>query len=220
MAEDSLKARFAALHAQREREWPEAQLRKNIEQREALVGRYDPSTHVQKGDTVAPFDLIGEDGGTLSRDTLIQGGPAILVFYRFGGCPACNIALPYYDNALLPALSRAHIPLVAVSPQQPVDPELRARHGLGLILASDPGNALGRRLGITFEPDEKPVVTPGESWIGSITGTGTWELPQPTVLILGRDAKVRFISVSPDWLQRPEPDEILAALPELRAVAA
>ena len=42
----------------------------------------------------------------------------------------------------------------------------------------------------------------------------SWALPQPTVLILESDASVRFVGVSPDWLDRPEADVILAALPE------
>jgi len=217
---DTLKTAYAALQAERDRDWAPEQLRANAATRAALVGKYDPRNHAQVGELVDDFTLIAEDGTAIRRDDLIAHGPAVLIFYRFGGCPACNIALPRYDRALFPALSRAGIPLIAVSPQAPVDPDLRARHGLKLGLAADPGNTLGDWLGITFEPDDKPAVTPGQSWIGSITGTGTWILPQPTVLILDRDAHVRFIAVSPDWMDRPEPEAILAQLPEATIAAA
>ncbi|AOH85221.1 alkyl hydroperoxide reductase [Sphingomonas panacis] len=217
---DTLKAAYAALQAEREHDWAPEQLRANAATRAALVRKYDPRNHAQAGELVDDFTLTAEDGTAIRRDDLIARGPAVLIFYRFGGCPACNIALPRYDRALFPALSRAGIPLIAVSPQAPVDPELRARHGLKLTLACDPDNALGDWLGITFEPEDKPAVAAGQSWIGSITGTGTWVLPQPTILIIGRDAQVRFIAVSPDWMERPEPEAILAELPEATIAAA
>lgn len=220
MADESLKAQFAALHAQRERDWAPEQLKKNVETRAALVRKYDSSAHAQPGDLVADFTLTDSAGRRLTRDDLIHNGPALLIFFRFGGCPACNIALPHYDRLLSPIFKAAGVPIVAISPQVPVDATLKSRHGLDLLVASDPGNALGDRLGITFEPDDKPVVKPGESWIGSITGTNSWALPQPTVIILDRDATIRFIDVSPDWLERTEVDVILAALPELRTAAA
>lgn len=222
MTQDSLAARFSALHAQRERDWSPEQLANNIAARARLVGAYDPRRHVQTGEIVEDFTLVGEAGKPIHRDDLIARGPAVLIFYRYGGCPACNIALPWYDRHLFAPLAAAGIPLVAVSPQTVVDPALRARHDLSLLLASDPDNKLGNRLGITFEPEEKPEIKPGDSWIGSIAGTNSWALPQPTLLILDRKARVRLVAVSPDWLDRPEPDVVLAALPELgvRSIAA
>jgi len=220
MADTSLKAQFDALQAERERTWAPEQLRRNAGTREDLVRKYDPRNHVQVGELVEPFTLVDGAGKEISRDDLLRHGPAVLIFYRYGGCPACNIALPHYDRNLTQRLRAQGITLIAISPQTPVDPALAPRHGLELLLASDPGNALGRRLGITFEPEDKPAVKPGDSWIGSLTGTGTWELPQPTVVVLDQDASVRFVDVSPDWLARTEVGTILDALPELRAAAA
>lgn len=220
MAQESLNNQFAALHAQREREWAPEQLAKNIETRAALVRKYDPRGHVRVGEVIDGFTLVDDAGRNLTRDDLIRHGPAVLIFFRFAGCPACNIALPYYDRQLSPTLSAAGIPIVAISPQPWAQLDIGTRHGLALTVASDPDNALGNRLGITFEPDDKPEIKPGDSWIGSITGTNSWILPQPTVLILDSDARLRFVDVSPDWLRRTEADTILAALPELRAAAA
>jgi peroxiredoxin len=220
MTTESLKAGYAALQAQRERDWSPAQLQANAATRAALVHKYDPRNHAQPGEEIEDFTLVREDGTAIRRDGLIAHGPAVLIFYRFGGCPACNVALPLYDRLLSPALLQAGIPLIAVSPQNPVDAALRARHGLRLTLASDLDNRLGDALGITFAPEDPPAVAPGESWIGAITGTGTWVLPQPSVLILDHDARVRHIAVSPDWMDRPEPETILAELPEITVAAA
>ncbi len=97
--------------------------------------------------------------------------------------------------------------------------EIRTRHDLGFRVASDPGNRLGRRFGITFGADDVPEVPP-PGWIGELTGTGTGELPQPAVILIDSDRTVRFVSVSPDWLVRTEAPEILAAVESLKLKAA
>lgn len=219
---ESLRAQFDALHAERVRTWEPDKLAKNVEQRRELVERHDPGKIARVGERIEPFVLLDTDGGEIALDDLVADGPAVLIFFRFAGCPACNIALPYYDRRLRPALDAAGIPLVAVSPQVPIPlGEIRTRHGLGYRVASDPDNRLGHRLGITFVPGAIPAGPPPPGWIGELTGTGTWELPQPTVLILDPGRIVRSIEVSPDWLARPEAGDILAALGqgEVRAAA-
>jgi peroxiredoxin len=215
---ESLTAAFEALHAERERTWEPAKLAKNVEQRRALVAAFDPAAVVAEGDVVEPFTLDlsrqGPGGGSVTLDELTADGPVALVFFRFAGCPACNIALPYYDRTLAPALRAAGVRLVAVSPHLPEKglDAIRERHALSFEVASDRGNALGRRFGLTFEPvDAGPAPKDGD-WIGSLTGTGSWELPQPAVILIDRDRTVRFADISPDWLKRTESPTVLAAV--------
>ena len=210
IAVDSLKGRYAALQAEREATWPPAQLAGNIRQRRTLVDRFDQDAVAQPGDILPPLALADVDGGALTLDGLTADGPALLIFFRFAGCPACNLALPYYADSLYPALRDRGIPLVAVSPQQPDRlREIKDRHALPFAVATDRDNALARVLGISFVPDDQPSPPPA-GWIGAVTGTGTWELPQPAVLLVGPGRVVQWLQVSPDWLDRPEADDILA----------
>jgi len=218
-AAESLIAQFQALHAERERSWDPDKLQRNIDQRHALVAAFDPARTVRPGDEVAPFTLDLSTGGTVTLDALVADGAAVLIFFRFAGCPACNLALPYYDRQLRPALAAAGIPLIAISPHLPETglDAIRAHHGLDLLVAADRGNALARRFGLTFEPEDQPPVAENDAgWIGALTGTGTWELPQPAVIVIDADRVVRFAEVSPDWLVRTEAPEILAAITKLR----
>lgn len=219
---ESLTAQFEALHAERVRTWDPAKLAKNVDQRRRLVETFDPAKVVKAGDKVAPFELLDADGGTLTLDALVAHGPAVLVFFRFAGCPACNLALPYYDRQLWPALRAAGIPLVAVSPHLPEKGlgEIKARHDLGFTVAADRDNRLGRVFGITFSRGEVPEGQPTPGWIGELTGTGTAEFPQPAVIVIDSDRTVRFASISPDWLIRTEAPEILEAVRRLRIKAA
>lgn len=209
---DSLKARYAALQAEREASWPPAQLAGNARQRATLVERFDPVAVAQPGDVLPSLALADVEGGVLTLDTLTADGPAVLIFFRFAGCPACNLALPHYADALYPVLRDRGIPIVAVSPQQPERlREIRLRHDLPFAVATDTDNALARVLGISFVPDDRPAPPPA-GWIGEVTGTGTWELPQPSVLLIGPGRVVQWLHVSPDWLDRPEAGDIVAAI--------
>lgn len=223
MSQESLAKLLADLHAERVRTWDPAALQINIDQRASLVEAADPSAWIKAGDVVEPFVLKDVEGGELTLKSLTAKGPAVLVFFRFAGCPACNIALPYYERALQPTLKALGVPLVAVSPQVPERlVEIRARHDLSFKVASDTDNALGRRFGILYTADEASQAAQrarGGS-IGETTGTGTWELPQPTVVVIGRDQVVKFADVSPDWLVRTEAEPVVAAVRALAAVPA
>ena len=217
---ETLESLLAALHAERVRTWDPAKLQVNIDQRRELVDTFDPAKVVRAGDVFPEFALEDVEGGVLSRESLTHYGPAVLIFFRFAGCPACNIALPHYQRALWPALKNAGIPLVAVSPQVPERlVEIRRRHDLGFRVASDRGNRLAQALGITYHANAASRAGgEGPGWIGEVIGTNSWELPQPAAIVIDRDGTVLFADVSPDWLVRTEADAILSAIPaHLRA---
>lgn len=206
---EPLKTRYAALQAERERSWPAHQLAANARQRRLLAERFDPATIAQPGDILPSFAFAEVEGGELTLDGLTEGGSALFIFFRFAGCPACNIALPYYAEALYPELRHRNVTLVALSPQSPDRlKDIKDRHRLPFFVATDTDNHLARHIGIAFEPDDKPSPPPA-GWIGEVTGTGTWLLPQPAVLHVGADRRIRSLTVSPDWLDRPEAQEIL-----------
>ncbi|WP_313805498.1 peroxiredoxin-like family protein [Sphingobium sp.] len=213
---DTLKTRYAALQAERERNWSPAQLEGNARQRRLLLERFDPAAAAQPGTELPPLSFEEVDGDTLSLDQLTGDGEALFVFFRFAGCPACNIALPYYADTLFPGLEQRGIPLVALSPQpSPLLREIKERHDLPYFVATDADNRLARLLHISFQPDERPSPAP-PGWIGEVTGTNSWELPQPAFLLVGPGRILRWLQVSPDWLDRPEAEAILHRIDQHR----
>ncbi|MET0370722.1 MAG: peroxiredoxin-like family protein [Sphingobium sp.] len=205
----SLQSRYAALQAERERSWAPAQLEANARQRRILTQRFDSAAIAQPGDMLPDFAFQEVGGERPTLKGLTRDRSALFIFFRFAGCPACNIALPYYAETLFPELTRRGIPLVALSPQQPDRlEEIKVRHDLPFFVATDSSNQFANHLGIAFEPDDRPAPPP-PGWIGEVTGTGTWLLPQPAVLHVDSDRKIRSLLVSPDWLDRPEAEQIL-----------
>ncbi|WP_210191281.1 peroxiredoxin-like family protein [Rhizobium sullae] len=174
-------------------------------------------------DVRQPFELIEVGGEQLTRDALLKNGPLVLVFFRFAGCPACNIALPYYNLHLAPELATLGATLVGISPQVPERlVAIKKRHKLDFLIASDKDNALGRRFGIlyTFDKPSKQSSIAGGAPIGEVTGTGTGELPMPATIVIDESGHVRFADFSPDWLVGTEPGEVIDAVRKLATRAA
>lgn len=220
---ESLKQLLADLHAERVATWKAEVLQVNIDQRRTLVETADRAAWVKAGDKVPDFRLPEVEGGELTPSGLTATGPAVLIFFRFATCPACNIALPYYARNLWPGLKALGASLTAVSPQVPERlVEIKRKHDLPFNVASDLGAALGRRFAILYEFDEPSKVSARAkgSFIGDTTGTGTWELPMPTVVVIDRQSAVVFADVSPDWLIRTEAGSILEAVQALTPATA
>src|SRR5690349_1969163 len=115
---ESLSRLLGELEAYRIANWAPEALKVNVEQRRTLVETADRKSFIGVGHTIGNFALTEVDGDVLTLDRLTAGGPAVLIFFRFEGCPTCNIVLPYYQRQLYPALERWGVPLVAISPQR------------------------------------------------------------------------------------------------------
>lgn len=216
-AEEGLRDKLLALHATRERTWPAEKLKVNVDQRAKLVAEADRDAFVKPGDLVPDTEWQEVDGTMLRLSALLQKGPAVLVFFRFAGCPVCNIALPHYATTLVPALEVLGATLVALSPQIPERLRaIKAQHAFPYFVATDRDNALGRRFGILYSYSEASRAA-AERPIGDVIGTGTWELPMPAVVVIGTDHRVHFADVAPDWLLRTEAEPVVAAVRRLVA---
>jgi peroxiredoxin len=216
--QESVVQLLADLHAQRVATWRPEDLQVNIDQRKTLLDTANRDRFVKSGDVIEPFSVPEVGGEIIELDALLETGPVVLIFFRFAGCPACNIALPYYQRQLWPQLQDLGAQLLALSPQIPDRLlDIKQRHWLEFLVVSDLGNHIARKLGILYSFDEasrRAALERGNS-IGDVTGTGTWELPMPTVVVIESSRVVRFAEVSPDWLVRTEADPIVQAVREI-----
>jgi peroxiredoxin len=183
-----------------------------------LVDEGIPSDAVSVGDTLASFTLNDATGSPTTLDQLVQEGPAVIVFYRGGWCPYCNIALRTYQRELLPELERFGARLVAISPQTP-DQSLSTveKAELDFTVLSDPGSRVAKSVGIVFQQAADVLAVQRELGLdlAAVNAEGSTELPRPTVLIVDQDRVVRFVDVQPDYTARTEVADIIAGLADL-----
>jgi peroxiredoxin len=185
---------------------------------EESVAQGIPADSIRAGDVLEQFSLLDAAGKPVSLDDILQNGPAVIVFYRGGWCPYCNLALRTYQQELLPRLIGIGARLVAISPQSP-DESLSTveRASLEFTVLSDPGSRLADRIGVAFEQADD--VLAAQRTLGldltQVNAEGAVRLPRPTVLIVDQDHTVRFVDVQPDYTARTEVADIIAALTEL-----
>ena len=79
----------------------------------------------------------------------------MIVFYRGGWCPYCNLSLRTYQQHLVPQPGGYSARLVAISPETP-DASLNTHEQAELTytVLSDAGAALASSIGMTFDPSE------------------------------------------------------------------
>jgi peroxiredoxin len=185
-----------------------------------LLDQGMPAGAVSVGDTLESFTLTDATNEPVTLDQLVASGPAVIVFYRGGWCPYCNLALRTYQQDLLPRLSAFSASLVAISPQTPDESLSTAEKAkLDFTVLSDPGSRLGRQVGIVFQQADGVLAAQRKLGLdlAQVNAEGSTQLPRPTVLIVDQDRTVRFVDVQPDYTARTEVADILAALGDLGA---
>ena len=183
----------------------------------ALAAAGEPAGIAQPGTRLPAGELLGVAGQPATLAETLAGKPAVIVFYRGGWCPYCNISLRAYQAQLVPALAERGIALIAISPQAP-DGSLSTKESkeLTFTVLSDPGNRLARQLGILTAPSDGARAAQLQLGLDltQVNADGTTGLPMPTVVIAGADGVIRWIDVHRDYTTMAEPGQVLQAVTE------
>ena len=193
------------------------------EQRD-LAAAGNPSGVAEPGSQLPDGKLLDVGGQPTTLAQNLGGKPAVIVFYRGGWCPYCNIALRTYQAQLVPALAERRIGLVAISPQAP-DGSLSTKESkeLTFTVLSDPGNQIAGQLGILTAPSDGTRAAQLQLGLDltQINADGTAGLPMPTVVIADADGVIRWIDVHADYTTRTEFGQVLQAVTDvIREIAA
>ena len=169
---------------------------------------------LKAGDTAPDFILPDATGRKVSLYETLKQSPVILVFYRGGWCPYCNLELRAYQR-LLPEIRKAGAQLIAISPQTP-DASLstQEKNALAYPVLSDTGNAAAKAFGILFDmPAYLSELYAGfGNDLTAINDAGTWALPLPATYVIGQGGKILKAFVETNYRVRMEPQVALDAI--------
>jgi peroxiredoxin len=174
------------------------------------------------GDRAPAIVLTNAKGQTVHVATLLKKGPVIVTFYRGGWCPYCNFELKAYQE-ILPEIAAAGASLVAISPEKPDDSLSTAeKNALSFEVLSDVGQNVGRAFGLVYDfTDELKSAYRGFNLdIPARNGTpDEWALPVSATYVIDRDGIIIYAYTDPDYRDRADPREVLAALSKKAAAA-
>lgn len=172
----------------------------------------------QVGAQAIPFTLADAQGKNHSLVNLLRDGPVVLVFYRGGWCPYCNLQLAAYQE-ILEEIEALGGQLVAIAPEPaPAMSETVARHDLGYLVLTDDDNQVARKYGLAFElsAELRDLYLQFNLPIQTKKGTtDRYELPLPATYVVAPSGEIHWAFINADYTQRAEPADILAALKAL-----
>jgi len=92
------------------------------------------------------------------------------------------------------------------------------QHKVDFDLLSDTGNAVAKRFGIAFTLPDALRDIYGKFGVDLLkyNGDSSWSLPMPASYVIDSTGVIRYASVDPDYTVRPEPDELVWAVDELK----
>jgi len=170
------------------------------------------------GDKAPDFTLGDPDGKQVRLSDLLKNGPVVLTWYRGAWCPYCNIALAsltsHNDD-----FQKLGATLVALTPELPdTNSETVKEQGLPFEVLSDIDHKVADQYGLVFKLNDatrkryqekfKLVERSGEK--------AADRLPLPATYVIGTDGVIRYAFLDADYRRRAEPEEIIAALKELK----
>ena len=171
------------------------------------------------GSAMPDVRLRNAVGEQVSLGELNTRSPLVIVFYRGGWCPYCNLTLREWQR-LLPVLTRGGGRLVAISPQGPDQPLSTAeKNALAFTVLSDTDLVAARAFGVAFALAADVVALYAQLGIDlpTVNANDRWELPVPATFVIDREGRVAFAHVEADYRQRAEPSKVIAIVEALPA---
>ncbi|NET48873.1 MAG: AhpC/TSA family protein [Merismopedia sp. SIO2A8] len=172
----------------------------------------------QVGDELNNFVLPNQVGVLKRLTELRQLGPVVIVFYRGGWCPYCNLELRAYQQ-ILPQIKAAGAQLVAVTPELP-DSSLSTieKNELEFEAISDFGADYAKAIELAFTlPEElREVYANLGGDLEKFNGAGNFNLPIPATLVVDTDGKIAFAHVDVNYTTRANPEDVLSVVHRLK----
>ncbi len=164
------------------------------------------------------FALPDYSGHTVRSADLLALGPLVVSFFRGRWCAYCVTELEAWRDLYAGVRERGGL-VVAISPQTVRQNDFTAsQHSLPFPILSDPGCEVAGKFGLAYS-----VPLFHQNYYRSIlvnipfvNGDDSWRLPLAATFVLDQDGTVRFSEAHADFKVRPEPEDVLAALPTPR----
>jgi peroxiredoxin len=175
-------------------------------------------TALQVGARLPALSLPNASGTKIDLNTLNDQGPLVIVFYRGGWCPYCNLELRAWQEQL-PAMKAAGISLVAISPQTPDNSlSTQEKNALQFEVLSDSSLEAARAFGVLFDmpPELVDLYTQVGHDLPITNGNGRWSLPLPATFVVSEGGLITQAHVDADYRNRAEPAKVLAPLMHAR----
>lgn len=168
---------------------------------------------LRSGDRAPEASLRRPDGRSVDVMDLYKAGPSVLIFYRGGWCPYCNVHLGQIAKAES-ELKQMGYQVLAISPDRPEELQKSVdKQHLNYQLLSDSDMVLCQAFGLAFRVDDATIEQYHSYGIDLEKSSGQSHrlLPVPAVYLVDKEGAIRFAHWNPDYKTRLQPETLLNA---------
>jgi peroxiredoxin len=171
------------------------------------------------GDSVPDGTLTTLDGGKIHLKALVSQKPTVLIFYRGGWCPYCNLQMGQLVK-IEPDLEKMGYQVLAITPDQPKKlKESLDKHRINYTLLSDSPMEVTRKFKLAYRVS--PEILAKMKGFGvdleGATGNHLHMLPVPAAYVVDQKGLIHFVYYNPDIKVRVNPDDLLKAAKEAKS---
>lgn len=158
------------------------------------------------GSAVPDVPLTTVEGEAFDLRAALTQKPTLLIFYRGGWCPFCNMHLAELQKVRADLVDMGY-QILAVSMDRPAKlRESLQEHQLDYTLLSDSAAAAATAFGLAFR-----ATSSNTQRLEAFSGEDHHILPVPAAFIVGTDGVIKFEYINPNYKVRVKSEIILAA---------
>lgn len=168
---------------------------------------------LQVGDTAINFTLKNAVGKDVTLYDELEKGPVILMWYRGGWCPYCNLTL-HHMQASLSEFQKYDANLLALTPEVPDNSiSTKEKHDLKFEVLNDLDNTIAGKYKVVFSLTEGVADIYEKNFeLSRYNGNTKAQLPLAATYIIGRDKVIKYAFLDADYKKRAEPADIVEFL--------
>jgi len=164
------------------------------------------------GETLPNAYFQNAEGESVQLKAILEEKPTVLVFYRGGWCPYCNVQLSGLVDIEEEVLELGY-QIVAISPDDFKNLQATIENNnTKYKLLSDPNGEFIQQIGIAFKTSSslKEYIT-GKGQKGETSSV----MPAPTVMIVDKKGVIKFEYINPNYKERISGEMLLSVLKTL-----
>ncbi len=188
---------------------------------EATLGSLPPGIGLPVGSALPAFRIQHHDGKAISSAELLKqvpaGGQLLIVFYRGGWCPYCNLQIRQLTDAFAQFQQRKVLPVLISADKVDASALSQRQYAIPFPVLSDPDLRAHDAFKVSMQLDDKTYLlyqTYGidvEEW----SGREHHKFAVASAFLLGADGRVRWAHATLDYKQRPSVQQLLGAIDQL-----
>ncbi|MGI1678388.1 MAG: AhpC/TSA family protein [Cellvibrionaceae bacterium] len=178
------------------------------------LGKSDKGIGLTKGQTFKSFTINSHNGNQVKSAELLKQAPLLVVFYRGGWCPYCNVQIRQLTEAY-PEFKKRNVTPVLISVDETDGASLAQNtYEIPFTVLSDPDLLAHKAFKVTMKIDNKSVAQYKEYGIDleAWSKRDHHTIAVSSAFLVNKEGKILWAHASKDYKTRPSPVQLLKVI--------